>query len=604
MKPRSVLLSALFLALQILHTQAFGQHSKTDSLQNLLKTSLPDTSRVQLLADLAMQYWSSDPEKMLAYAQQVLDLSKKNNYTSGEARGYQLIGVYHWQKSEHDKAIDFYTKAQRLYQQLNDWKGEAKSIGNIGMVYKQQGNDVMALNQYFKALSLLKDTGEKDGEAGMLNNIGNIYKNRQENDEAISFFNQALVLWKQINRQQAVAGILSNLSEVYLNQKRYVEALRHSEQALAIFGQLRDTNGEIICHNNQGKIYLKEKKLNEALAHFQKALELNATYQKKNLLASSYNGMGSVYAQMKQYPQAIQHYQQAYQLASTKNMIQDLQNSCAGLAEVYSQTRNFENAFRFLEKYESIKDSLFSEESTSRLTQLRVNYENEKKQIEINLLQKEKELAKSTRNIIGLGLGALLVIALLLLYVQRNNLEKKKVLLIKSQELHQAQQALAEAELRNGQLREEQLMEQLDFRNKSLTTHTLNMIQKNSIMEEIRETVGEVLRSSPKNESSPVYSRLMKLVDYSFSLDKDWDEFKMYFEQVHHDFFTKLKDSHPELSSGELKLCALIRLNMNLKESSTVLGISPESVKTARYRLRKKLNLEEETNLTDYFLTF
>ncbi|MDJ1479582.1 tetratricopeptide repeat protein [Cytophagaceae bacterium YF14B1] len=596
--------TALLFLLVIISLPSNAQTSKKDSLENLLQLSKQDTSQIKLLNELAYEYWSTDPERMLSYTEKALALSNQLSYKPGQARSQQLIGVYHWQKSEFKEAIIYFTKARQLYRAIHDQRGEAKSIVNLGMVYKQQGNDVLALDKYFQGLELLKDVDDKDTKASILNNIGNIYKNRQENGEAISFFQQALTLWKQINRQQAVAGILSNLSEVYLNQKQYDQALKSSQEALAIFEKLHDTNGEIICHNNQGKIYLKKNSPEIALQKYQTALELNATYQKKNLLASSHNGLGAAYTQLKQYTKAIDHYQQAYQLSSTKNMIQDLQNSCSGLALVYAQTKNYENAFRFLQQYENIKDSLFSQESGNQLTKLRVNYENEKKQIEINLLQKEKELAQSTRNLIGLGMGALLVIALLVLYQQRSNLRKKKELLVKNEELYKAQQALAQAELNNSQLREGQLLEQLEFRNKSLTTHTLNMIQKNSIMEEIRETVSEVLKSAPKNESSSIYSRLMKLVDYSFSLDKDWDDFKMYFEQVHHEFFSKLKESHPELSSGELKLCALVRLNMNLKESATVLGISPESVKTARYRLRKKLELEEETNLTDYLLSY
>ncbi|MDJ1467927.1 tetratricopeptide repeat protein [Cytophagaceae bacterium DM2B3-1] len=596
--------TALLFLLVIISLPSNAQTSKKDSLENLLQLSKQDTSQIKLLNELAYEYWSTDPERMLSYIEKALTLSNQLSYKPGQARSQQLIGVYHWQKSEFKEAIIYFTKARQLYRAIHDQKGEAKSIVNLGMVYKQQGNDVLALDKYFQGLELLKDVDDKDTKASILNNIGNIYKNRQENGEAISFFQQALTLWKQINRQQAVAGILSNLSEVYLNQKQYDQALKSSQEALAIFEKLHDTNGEIICHNNQGKIYLKKNSPETALQKYQTALELNATYQKKNLLASSHNGLGAAYTQLKQYTKAIGHYQQAYQLSSTKNMIQDLQNSCSGLALVYAQTKNYENAFRFLQQYENIKDSLFSQESGNQLTKLRVNYENEKKQIEINLLQKEKELAQSTRNLIGLGMGALLVIALLVLYQQQSNLRKKKELLVKNEELYKAQQALAQAELNNSQLREGQLLEQLEFRNKSLTTHTLNMIQKNSIMEEIRETVSEVLKSAPKNESSSIYSRLMKLVDYSFSLDKDWDDFKMYFEQVHHEFFSKLKESHPELSSGELKLCALVRLNMNLKESATVLGISPESVKTARYRLRKKLELEEETNLTDYLLSY
>jgi DNA-binding NarL/FixJ family response regulator len=222
---------------------------------------------------------------------------------------------------------------------------------------------------------------------------------------------------------------------------------------------------------------------------------------------------------------------------------------------------------------------------------------------------------------LGIGLASLLIFSTIIISQQRSKTKKNNELLQKSQELLEtqqalaevelknsrelleAQQALAEAESKNSQIREQQLQQELEFRSKSLTTHTLNLIQKNGIMEEIRETISEVLKSQPKDMNTQVYSRLIKLIDYSFSLDKDWEDFKLYFEQVHRGFFVKLKERHPELSSGELKLAALVRLNLNLKESATILGISPESVKTSRHRLRKKLNLGEEQNLSDYLLS-
>jgi len=84
--------------------------------------------------------------------------------------------------------------------------------------------------------------------------------------------------------------------------------------------------------------------------------------------------------------------------------------------------------------------------------------------------------------------------------------------------------------------------------------------------------------------------------------DKDWEDFKRRFEEVHQDFFRILKVICPKLSSNELKLCTLLKLNMNLKEAASIMGISPESVKTARYRLRKKLNLSREDNLIDFII--
>jgi len=94
------------------------------------------------------------------------------------------------------------------------------------------------------------------------------------------------------------------------------------------------------------------------------------------------------------------------------------------------------------------------------------------------------------------------------------------------------------------------------------------------------------------------------MITDSFRIDQDWENFKLMFDEVHPNFFVVLKERYPDLGNAELKLSALLRLNMNLKESSKVLGISPDSVKTARYRLRKKLNLEHDHNLVDFFISF
>jgi len=92
----------------------------------------------------------------------------------------------------------------------------------------------------------------------------------------------------------------------------------------------------------------------------------------------------------------------------------------------------------------------------------------------------------------------------------------------------------------------------------------------------------------------------MKVIDYSLESEKDWDEFRMYFEKVHSSFFENLKAQHPDLTQGDLKLCALISLNLSMKEMAELMGISPESVKMARHRLRKKLSLATEENLTEF----
>ncbi|PTB91088.1 hypothetical protein C9994_16155, partial [Marivirga lumbricoides] len=184
---------------------------------------------------------------------------------------------------------------------------------------------------------------------------------------------------------------------------------------------------------------------------------------------------------------------------------------------------------------------------------------------------------------------------------QRINIKRKNELLLKNQQIYDAREALTVVELENAKLKEEELNQKIAFKNKELTSYTLNFMQKNELMEELKEAIKEI-KKSPGNDVGKKLGALNKMVTNSMQIDKDWQDFKRHFEEVHTDFFTRLKSKFPDITSNELKLCALLKLNMNLKEAASIMGISPESVKTARYRLRKKLQLSKEDNLVEYII--
>lgn len=185
---------------------------------------------------------------------------------------------------------------------------------------------------------------------------------------------------------------------------------------------------------------------------------------------------------------------------------------------------------------------------------------------------------------------------------QKNKIiAQKEELIDKNKTVLESQHALSEADLKYYQLKEKQLQDQIEFKNKQITTHTLNIIQKNETLRELKDEL-EVLVKRSNGEANEIRKTLKK-IDESFKLDKDWDEFKLYFEQVYTGFYTKLKLSYPELSNQELRHCALIRLNLNATECASILGISPDSVKVSRTRLRKKLNLQGNQTLSDFILS-
>ncbi len=150
-------------------------------------------------------------------------------------------------------------------------------------------------------------------------------------------------------------------------------------------------------------------------------------------------------------------------------------------------------------------------------------------------------------------------------------------------------------------LKEKQLREQIEYKNKQLTIYTLHLIQKNESLKELQLEINKAIRHSDRKDHGDL-RHFGSLIDYSFRKDDEWEKFKLYFESVHSGFFENLLQMHPALSPQELRLCALIRLNLSIQETATILGISAESVKTARSRLRKKMDLSSQESLVDHIM--
>jgi len=161
------------------------------------------------------------------------------------------------------------------------------------------------------------------------------------------------------------------------------------------------------------------------------------------------------------------------------------------------------------------------------------------------------------------------------------------------------------------QLEEERIKvvnERLQFdvihKSKELANSTMNLIQKNEILLKLKEELQTLRSSSDSHFTGKHYQKLTHLIDTHISSDHDWQVFELNFNQVHEQFFKKLKAAFPELTPGDLKLAAYLKMNLSSKEIAPLLNISIRSVENKRYRLRRKINLGEEANLIEFMLRY
>ena len=157
--------------------------------------------------------------------------------------------------------------------------------------------------------------------------------------------------------------------------------------------------------------------------------------------------------------------------------------------------------------------------------------------------------------------------------------------------------------LRQQQQQIEQLLKQdIDLKNRQLSTTSMLMVEKSSLLQGLYEELSNLVNEQP--ELAPKLSKLQRRLTNHLEADESWLSFRTHFEEVHPEFFTKLTNLATDLSQKDAKMCAYLKMGMDTKEIAHLLNITPASVRTSVYRIKKRMNLPEEDTLRDFLTRF
>ena len=131
---------------------------------------------------------------------------------------------------------------------------------------------------------------------------------------------------------------------------------------------------------------------------------------------------------------------------------------------------------------------------------------------------------------------------------------------------------------------------------------SMQMTYKNELLTQVKQKLSKVTQTMIHTESKHQVESLIKTLEKDLVGTDDWEKFELHFDQVHQDFIKKLRKNYPELTPKDLKLCAYLRMNLASKEIAPLLNISIRGVEISRYRLRKKMYLSREVNLTEFLM--
>ncbi len=151
------------------------------------------------------------------------------------------------------------------------------------------------------------------------------------------------------------------------------------------------------------------------------------------------------------------------------------------------------------------------------------------------------------------------------------------------------------------QLKNESLKNEVKLKSKQLANTAMALVKKNESMLEIKS---ELIKNKIGFENTLLYKRLLRKIDNSIGHEDEWQLFEYNFNQVHEEFFNQLKSKHSNLTHKDLKICAYIKMNLLTKEIAPLMNVSIRGLETHRYRLKRKLNLENDKSLGDYLRNF
>ena len=578
--------SILLVVATILTTHlAHAQNHLLDSLKKEL-TGVQDTTQLKIVAEIAYHMADYDPLESKHFADRQLRLArrlKRADYESDAlsnlayyyslvnkidsatfyqrkvleigirrksertiASAYNNLGTYYWQTDDLDSAMEYFLKSLRLYEKIGKKSGIGQAINNVAGVLVMQKKFALALPYYKDALRLNTDLKDSAQMTNNLVNLGITFEELEQFDSAIFYYNKTLAICNQIGDRATKAVVLGSLGNVSRKTKNYQQAVVYYSEALAL-NKLLGTNDRLVENQvDMGKTYILLRELDKAeeilLAALRKAKEINT----KSYTNRAYNA----------------------------------------LAELYEARSDYRKAYQYKSLFSDLNDTLFNQESSKKIMELNIKYESEKKAQQIALHEKEIEVLNEKakvdqlrKSVLGGGLVASMLIGGLAFYSIRQKLNQQKAERAKEKEDYE---------------------KDLAFKKKELAIHTLHLVQKSELLESIHEKLEELKKEPDANKNA--IRRLVQLIKNDYQTEKDWQNFKSYFEQVHEHFDAKLREHFNDLTHHEIRLATLLKMNLSTKEIAAILNISPDSVNKARYRLRKKLNLSTEDSLENFLL--
>lgn len=507
----------------------------------------------------------------------LLTHAKATGSTERGGRTQSNIGVLYWYFGEYDKALDYLQHALQVAELCRDTTWINSTRMNIGNVYANTGDDVRALEYLYKGFAEAeKNTpGATAVIASFLMNIANVFHRMGDYGQALEYHLRSLALREEIGARQYIATSLMNIGIVYKENGQNEFGLNYLLRGLDMYNDIGAEGEKSRCLVNLANVENSLGHPDAAQQYAEQCLGICANNGDKRTASYALHTLGRVWYIRGDNDTALNLFRQS------RDICREIAYSKGEISGNVEMSRIYSAQQRYDESLACLQQALELTTTTSQKPLLVIVY---------RALGELYETIGDT----GKALGYFRSFYETEKEIFNENSERRFQML---RILHQVKEAQKEADIYR--LKSEQLGQEVDAQKKELATKAMYLSQRSDFLHKLKKDILKVMDAQAREMRSQM-QELVRHIDATLSDEQTWNAFEEQFKQVHHTFVEALKEQYPGLSATELKVCALIKINLSSKEICRVLNVSPRSVDIYRHRIRKKIGLSSEENLASF----
>jgi tetratricopeptide (TPR) repeat protein len=547
-------------------------------LQRRLDSATESGERIDLIIEIIAKTNHETPGEARKLAAKALKMSRSLGDRKRIGRSMNCAGVCESELGNHQRALEWFEKAKPICEEVGFHDGVRCAVQGLGIIYNDIGEPALAVACFEQAVELARITGDRGKETYALNALGCANLSAANYSRALEYFLQAETVLGDIHDPVVAGDLALNIGIVYAELGDRERARARYLQSLELARSNNSRTMQINPLMNLGNLLIEQDEIADALEYYEQSLSIAREVGSRIGQAFSLVNIGAMYVDAGQYEPAMKHLHEALPIAEALGEIMKYRIIlCIG--RCHAGRKEYPEALEWLGR--ALEGSLAAEmpENEVRVHEaLSICYE------ELGDAPKSLEHYKRFADLreIMLGQKQQRAVANLQMQSEFERAEKERAIL---------------------RLEKEKLESDMEHKTRELTSMALHLVEKNRFLDSLRREMSDVV-GTLEGRARPMVKGLMRQVDGNIGGEEDWRIFEAQFEIAHHDFLKRLAAAFPDLSRMELRVCALLKINLSTKEIATMLASSDRTIGNHRYRVRKKMGLDEDVNLTTFLASY